>query len=379
MVEDSLTLFKREMLIFKANLRTNIVRSLIFPLVIIIFFGNIGNSIRNTPVAVVNYANNAQSLQFMNALSTDQVINILSETNEQSALSMLQLGNVQLVVVILPNFPSSDPSSPGIQVYYSNTQPTTIAAVLPVIKSYAQHFEASGISTMSAMGVSASSSPNPATSGGISSSSLYSTTSNYLDFLIGGLLAMVVVFSALFTGGMAYISDRQLGIIKAFLITPINKNAIVLSRILSGAAQGILTVTLALGVGILFGVTVAMGFVGLLYILAVTIIVGMGFSALSMAVASKVKRVDAYAMFAQAIGMPLWFISGGIVPTASLPTWLQPFSVVDPLTYATQISRAVIMQGFISTSQAVTDFSILIVFTAALIVIGFKTFNSTIE
>ncbi len=233
MVEDSLTLFKREMLIFKANLRTNIVRSLIFPLVIIIFFGNIGNSIRNTPVAVVNYANNAQSLQFMNALSTDQVINILSETNEQSALSMLQLGNVQLVVVILPNFPSSDPSSPGIQVYYSNTQPTTIAAVLPVIKSYAQHFEASGISTMSAMGVSASSSPNPATSGGISSSSLYSTTSNYLDFLIGGLLAMVVVFSALFTGGMAYISDRQLGIIKAFLITPINKNAIVLSRILS--------------------------------------------------------------------------------------------------------------------------------------------------
>ena len=52
---------------------------------------------------------------------------------------------------------------------------------------------------------------------------------------------------------------------------------------------------------------------------------------------------------------------------------------MDPLTYATQISRAVIMQGFISTGQLVTDFGILIVFAAILVVIGFKTFKSTIE
>ncbi len=376
LIEDSITLYRREMLIFKANLKTNMVRSLIFPLVIIIFFGNIGNSIRNTPVAVVNYANNAQSLEFMNALSADQTINIVSETNQQSALNMLQLGNVQLVVIILPNFPSSDPSNPGIQVYYSNTQPTTISAVLPVIRSYAQHFEPSGISTASSI---PSGIANMQSSGGVSSSSLYSTTSNYLDFLIGGLLAMVIVFSALFSGGIAYISDRQLGIIKAFLITPINKNAIVASRILSGATQGLITVLLALVVGMLFGARIAMGLMGLVYILVVTLIVGIAFSALSMAVASRVKRVDAYAMFAQAIGLPLWFISGGIVPTASLPSWLSVFSVVDPLTYATEINRAVIMQGFISTTQAVTDFSVLLAFAAILVVIGFSSFKSTIE
>ena len=376
LIEDSITLYKREMLIFKANLRTNIVRSLIFPLVIIIFFGNIGNSIRNTPVAVVNYANNAQSLQFMNVLSTDQMISVVSETSQQNALSMLQLGNVQLVIIILPNFPSKDPSTPGIQVYYSNTQPTTISAVLPVISSYAQHFESSGIVTSTSI---SKGSPSSLSTSAVKSSSLYSTTSNYLDFLIGGLLAMVIVFSALFSGGIAYISDRQLGIIKAFLITPINKNAIVASRILSGATQGMITVALALTVGVLFGARIAMGLFGLVYILAVTLILGIAFSALSMAVASRVKRVDAYAMFAQAIGMPLWFISGGIVPTASLPSWLAPFSVVDPLTYATEINRAVIMQGFISFTQAVTDFSILIVFAAVLVVIGFSSFKSTIE
>lgn len=381
LLEDSITLYKREMLIFKANLRTNIIRSVMFPLVIIIFFGNIGNSIRNTPVAVVNYANNAQSLQFINTLSSDQVINILSVTNEQNALSLLQLGNVQLVVVILPNFPSQNKNSPGVQLYYSNTQPTVIASVLPVISSYAAHYESSGASTVSTIGAAQGSSPlqSQQVGGEVASNSLYSTTSNYLDFLTGGLLAMVVVFSALFSGGMAYISDKQLGIIKAFLITPINKNAIVLSRVFSGATQAVLVALLALGIGMALGVTIAMGLIGLLYIIAVTIIIGMGFSGLSMIVASKVKRVDAYAIFAQAIGLPLWFISGGIVPTASLPAILAPFSVVDPLTYATEISRAVIMQGFISSGQLITDFTILIAFAAVLVLLAFRTFKSTIE
>ena len=382
LIEDSVTLYKRELLIFKANARTNVIRSIIFPLVIIVFFGNIGSSIRNTPVAIVNYANNAQSLQFMNDIESGQTINIISLTNEQAALDMLQLGTAQLVIVIMPNFPSKS-SSPGIQVYYSNTQPTVIRSVLPTITGIAQHFEGSGLSATGAIDQAQGSSPfqpvqRPASSQ-VSSNSLYSTTSNYLDFLTGGVIAMVVVFGALFGGGISYISDRQLGNIKAFLITPINKNAIVLSRILSGATQSIVFATLALAIGMAFGVRLAMGPMAIVYILVVTIIIGMGFSGVAMTIASKVKRVDAYAIFSQAVGLPLWFISGGIVPTASLPSWLAPLSAIDPLTYATDITRAVIMQGFISAGQLVSDLSILAIFTAIMIFLSFKTFKPTIE
>ena len=121
LISDSLTLFRREMLIFRANLRVNLIRSIIFPFVIILFFGNIGASFKNTPIAVVNYANNQPSMSFINDLQTDQIFNIMAVTNEQTALSQLQLGAVQIVVVILPGFPSSDPKVPGVQVYYSNT------------------------------------------------------------------------------------------------------------------------------------------------------------------------------------------------------------------------------------------------------------------
>lgn len=377
---ESMTLFKRELLIFKANFRTNVVRSIIFPLVIIVFFGNIGTSLHNVPVSIVNYANNAQSLRFINALQSGQVLNVESVTNEQAALNQLQLGNVQLVIVILPNFPSQNPNVPGVQVYYSNTQPTVISGVLPMITGTADHF--GGVSTMGSAAPSRPSSPsqpvqsNPSA---VSSSALYSAKSNYLTFLTGGLLAMVVVFSALFGGGVAYLSDRQLGIIKAFLITPINKNAIVISRMLSGALQGLISAMLALLIGMAFGVTLSMGIVAVFYIVVVTVIVGLGFGALSMVVASRVKRVDAYTIFAQAVGLPLWFISGGITPISSLPSWLASVSAIDPLTYATDINRAVIMQGFISASQLFTDMGVLVVFTIVLALLAFKTFKPTIE
>ena len=376
---DSLTLFKREMLIFKSNLRVNIVRSIIFPFVIILFFGNIGASFRNTPIAVVNYANNEQSMQFISDLQINQVFSISSVTDEATALNLLQLGSVQIVVVVLPGFPSLNPSVPGVQIYYSNTQPTIIAASLPVIDQYAQHFGQTVSLNPGSAGSTTKTSTASSGSGEAVSSALYSASSNYIDFLVAGILGMVVVFSALFGGGINLLTDRQLGYIKAFLITPINKNAIVVSRIFSGMANGILAAALTLLIGALFGVSVAMGPVGYIYIAIDTALLGISFTCIAIALSSKVTRVDAFAIFSQAVGMPLWFIAGGITPASSLPSWLQPFTVIDPLTYSTEINRAVIMQGFISVGQLVGDMAVLIVFAAVMVLLAFKTFKSTIE
>ena len=108
LIEDSITLFEREMLIFKANLRTNLIRSVIFPIIIIVFFGNIGSSPQNVPIAVVNLANNLQSTQFIQHLSASSSLQINAVTSESVALGMLKSGKVAIVVIILPTFPSSN-------------------------------------------------------------------------------------------------------------------------------------------------------------------------------------------------------------------------------------------------------------------------------
>jgi hypothetical protein len=61
-MEDTITLYKREIIIYRANLRTNILRAVIFPLIILVIFGNLGSSVKGVPIDIVNYANNPKSL-----------------------------------------------------------------------------------------------------------------------------------------------------------------------------------------------------------------------------------------------------------------------------------------------------------------------------
>ena len=81
-VGDTLTIFRREMLVFKSNIKTNIIRSIIFPIVIIFFFGNINASTFNTNIAVVNYANNPASFAFINDLQHGQELSVVNVTTQ---------------------------------------------------------------------------------------------------------------------------------------------------------------------------------------------------------------------------------------------------------------------------------------------------------
>ncbi len=369
-ISDSITLYTREMLIFKANLRANVMRSLIFPLVLILFFGNIGSSITNAPVAVVNYANNLQSFSFINEMQNGGTVQVSTVTDENTALSELQSGTVQLVVLILPNFPSTNPSSPGVEVYYSNVEITLVDEVLPVIEQDAESFGSSVGQQTNSLTV------KPSSTGEVITTSLYGTSGSYRSFLVGGIVPMVVIFSALFGGGMTLISDRQLGNLKAFIITPVSKNSIVISRIMAGATQGLLAAYIALAIGMLFGVTIAMGLLGLAYISLVAVLVSAIFSSIAIMIASRIKKVDVYAIFSQAVGLPLWFISGGIIPIQSLPSWLVPLATVDPLTYATAVSRAAILQGFIPLSTFAFDVGVLLITAIAFMLLAFRVFKN---
>ncbi len=372
LLEDSITLFMREMLIFKANLRTNLIRSVIFPIIIIVFFGNIGSSPQNVPIAVVNLANNLQSTQFIQQLSASASLQISAVTGESSALGMLSSGKVAIVVIILPTFPSSNPDVAGIQMYYSNTQQAVAAVGIQAISSLASKFTQSVKSSVVApASVSAPSHE-------IVAEPLFGTASSYKTFLAGGVIPMVIIFGALFGSGMSLISDRQLGNLKAFFITPINKRAIVLSRIFSGAVQGLIFGFVALSIGLLDGATIAMSpLLAILYITAIILLISASFSGIAIMLASKIKRVDAFGIFAQVVTLPLWFISGGIVPIQSLPGWLQTFSAFDPLTYANTITRGVMIQGSISPSLALMNFGLLAAFTVVCILLSFRIFMSS--
>src|SRR5262249_24070147 len=75
---------------------------------------------------------------------------------------------------------------------------------------------------------------------------------NYIQFLAPGIIAMSILFTAMFSG-IEMIWDRQFGFIKETLVAPVSRFNIMFGRILGGATvatvQGLIVFVLAFGAG----------------------------------------------------------------------------------------------------------------------------------
>lgn len=153
---------------------------------------------------------------------------------------------------------------------------------------------------------------------------------DYLEFLAPGIIAMSVLFSAMFMG-IEVIWDRQFGFLKETLVAPVSRLEIMVGRTLGGA-----TVAVAQGI-VIFLVTLLMGFrpdaamlpVALLFLF----MIGTLFTALGTAIASRMEDMHAFPVIMNFIIMPLFFLSGAIFPLDGLPRTVALLTKVNPLTY----------------------------------------------
>ncbi len=364
---DTYTLFLREMLIFKKNLRVNIIRSMIFPLIFIILLGSFGSAPKNVPIAVVNYDNGASALSFINLLQKGNGLVVASQTTQTNAMALLSSGKIVGIVVIPKGF--SQGTDRNVYVYLDNSQPQSSGVVQQTVDSVSAQ-----------MGASLTASSVPGGSEGlisVISSYVYGASSNYLSFVVGGLLVMVAAFGAVFSAGFTVLSDRELGNLKAFLTTPINKFSIMLSKIFYGTFQSILSAYIGLGIGLLFGATVAAGPLGFIELVWVVFLVGLGFSALAIALSTITKQLQTYALIGQTVTLPLSFLAGAFVPVSLLPKYLLPIVEVNPLTYAVNAIRDIMIKGSLPLAMLVSTTAILLVFTAVMMGLAYAFFKKT--
>lgn len=371
LVEDTITLFTREMLIFKKNIGVNFARGLIFPVVFIILLGAFGSTVKNVPVALVNYANNPASISFINAVESGSSVIVSSSTTQQQAMSQLSNGQVAAVIVIPAGFPGIQGSS-SVYVYLDNSQPQSAGVVSSVVQNSASHFNVQTLSEFPE--AQAASKPDLVS---VVTSYAYGAGSNYESFVVGGIVIMVAAFGAMFGSGFTVLSDRELGNLKAFLITPINKYSILLSKIAYGTVQSAFSAYIGLAIGLIYGATIAAGLLGFFELLWIILLVGLAFGALSVAMATKAKQIQTYALISQTITMPLSFLGGAFVPVSLLPSFLQPIAIVNPLTYAVNATRDIMIKGSLPLGTLVLASAILLTFAGLMIALAVIFFRDT--
>ncbi len=188
---------------------------------------------------------------------------------------------------------------------------------------------------------------------------------NYINFLAPGIIAMSIMFTAVFSG-IEIIWDKQFGFLKETLVAPVSRFNIMLGRTLGGA-----TVALIQGI-IVFVITLVVGFhpvySGILIALVFMFLMAFLFTALGTAIASKLDDMQSFPLIMNFLVMPLFFLSGSLFPLTGLPKIFSYIIKINPLSYAIDgIRGALIGQHAFSYTK---DAIILIIITTFCLWIG---------
>jgi ABC-2 type transport system permease protein len=189
---------------------------------------------------------------------------------------------------------------------------------------------------------------------------------NYIEFLIPGMIAMSVLFTSVFSG-IQVIWDKQFGFLKETLVAPVSRLEIMLGQTFGGATtaviQGFLIMVFSLFIGLHL-----LGFTGFLTAFVFMVLIGISFTAFGIAIASRMEDMTGFQLIMNFVVFPIFGLSGALFPISSLPEWVIPITLLDPLTYGVEGIR----YGLTGVSQInpLVCLTVIGSFTVAMTVLG---------
>lgn len=198
--------------------------------------------------------------------------------------------------------------------------------------------------------------------------SFFGTTS-YFSFLACGMLAFIVLFTSAFSG-MSVVFDRRFGFLNKALSTPVARGSIVMGKILQSVGRSLVQVAIILFIAVLLGMDTSHFTVqGIAGTFVVIFLMGMGLSALFTMLALRSADWQTQMAIINLLNLPLLFASNALFPTKIMPTWLQDIVQVNPVSYANDATRQLLI-GATGMNNLLVDFAVLIGFAAILSAIG---------
>jgi ABC-2 type transport system permease protein len=166
----------------------------------------------------------------------------------------------------------------------------------------------------------------------------------YIDFITPGVLIQSAVFIAVFYG-LTMVWERESGILKKLLVTPAPRYATVIGRSMSSGVRAIFQVFIIVPLALLIGVKFVPNVAYFASALLIIFFACGGFAAMSILIASFVKTRERVMGMGQAIIFPLFFASSALYPIGIMPTVLQYFARINPMTYVVDAVRGLMISG----------------------------------
>lgn len=312
--------------------RNSLFWALAFPIIFVVTFGLFNfEQAPHVQVAVVAVRPSPLSMGLVTALRQVASVTVTEQRSLAVARDDLTAGTLDMVVVV-PAVDLTGPSASPVtlQAIYSDAHVQTAPLALTTLRQVvaALNLRVVGITTPP-LAVA----PTPVSTRQIT----------YYDWLLPGLIAMGVMTFSIGGFAVALARFRERSILKRILATPLAPARFLAAQVLTRVLLALTQTALILAIGLLIFHAHVYG--SLVWIFVLAALANLAFLNIGIVVASRAPTSNAAWSMAQAIALPMMFLSGVFYPTDTLPAVVRAAVPYLPLTPVTEALRAVALDG----------------------------------
>ena len=165
----------------------------------------------------------------------------------------------------------------------------------------------------------------------------------YIDFLTPGVVIMLAVFSAGWSG-MGAVEDIQSGVMERMLASPVWRGSINAGAVLYSAFAMMIQAILIIILALLLGADFKGGVIGVIVMMIVGALLASVVASLSYAVGLLGRQRETVIGTVSFFQLPLTFLSTGMMQKSLLPHWMQTATKYNPVNWAVEAARSAAMQ-----------------------------------
>lgn len=212
---------------------------------------------------------------------------------------------------------------------------------------------------------------------------------DYIAFLFPGILGMNLIFSSIFSS-ISIVTDREYGFLREILVAPISRSSIAIGKTLGGATTAFLQTVIILALAPIVGID--LNFKMVIFLLPAMFMVAFALTSFGVLIASRLKTSEGASLVFQFVVMPMYFLSGALFPLTNLPEWLNVFIKLNPVTYAVDMLRRIVLLNLNVAPETVnllgiqvlnhnlsisTDFFVIVAFFLIMLFFSIQSFRKS--
>jgi ABC-2 type transport system permease protein len=311
--------------------RRTLAMVLVMPVMQLVLFGYaVNTTVDHIATVVSDASNDVRSREFVRALQNTGYFELIgSVSHAGEARRAIDEGSAKVAFVIPAEFGADRLGGrpAQVQVLIDGSDPNVAQTALLTAEALSR----AGAGRASAPGVD------------LRPTVLYNPSLQSVNFMIPGLIGVVLQTQAVLLTAFAIVRERERGTLEQLIVTPIRPAELMAGKLLPYVAIAFAQIGAALAVGVYwFGVPIRGDLWLLLSIALLFLLAALGMGLLISTVSRNQGQAMQMAMFTL---LPSVLISGFMFPREAMPPVIYALSHAIPLTYFLQVLRGTIVKG----------------------------------